>query len=84
MLRFTVGVLAMAVLFFGLAPLRIALAGGAQLALKTPLPHRNTDAGKSRMGRSIVALQMTLCVVLLVAAGLLIRTLRNLENTPLG
>jgi predicted permease len=27
---------------------------------------------------------MTLCVVLLVAAGLLIRTLRNLENTPLG
>ena len=32
----------------------------------------------------IVALQMTLCVVLLVGAGLLIRTLRNLENTPLG
>ena len=27
---------------------------------------------------------MTLCVVLLVGAGLLIRTLRNLENTPLG
>jgi predicted permease len=36
------------------------------------------------MGRAIVALQMTLCVVLLVGAGLLIRTLRNLENTPLG
>jgi len=32
----------------------------------------------------IVALQMALCVVLLVGAGLLIRTLRNLENTPLG
>jgi predicted permease len=32
----------------------------------------------------MVALQMTLCVVLLVGAGLLIRTLRNLENTPLG
>ena len=27
---------------------------------------------------------MTMCVVLLVGAGLLIRTLRNLENTPLG
>ena len=36
------------------------------------------------MGRIVVVLQMTLCVVLLVAAGLLIRTLRNLENTPLG
>ena len=27
---------------------------------------------------------MTLCVVLLVGGGLLVRTLRNLENTPLG
>ncbi len=27
---------------------------------------------------------MAMCVVLLVGAGLLIRTLRNLENTPLG
>ena len=36
------------------------------------------------LGRIIVALQMALCVVLLVGAGLLIRTLRNLENTPLG
>ena len=36
------------------------------------------------MSRVIVALQMTLCVVLLVAAGLLVRTLRNLENMPLG
>jgi predicted permease len=36
------------------------------------------------MGRIVVALQMTLCLALLVGAGLLIRTLRNLENTPLG
>ena len=34
--------------------------------------------------RIIVALQMALCVVLLVGGGLLVRTLRNLENTPLG
>ena len=39
---------------------------------------------RSRTGKIIVALQMALCVVLLVGAGLLIRTLRNLENTPLG
>jgi predicted permease len=81
---FTLGVLAMAGLLFGLAPLRTALAGRAELAIRTMAAASHTDAGKSRMGRTIVALQMTLCVVLLVGAGLLIRTLRNLENTPLG
>ena len=55
-----------------------------ELALKTSAATSNTDAGKSRTGSIIVALQMALCVVLLVGAGLLIRTLRNLENTPLG
>lgn len=45
---------------------------------------QNSEAGKSRTGRILVALQMTLCLVLLVGAGLLIRSLRNLENTPLG
>ena len=83
-LLFTLGVLVFAALLFGLAPLRVALAGGAQLALKTSAATSNADAGKSRAGRIIVALQMALCVVLLVGAGLLIRTLRNLENTPLG
>ena len=81
---FTLGVLALAGLLFGLAPLRVALAGKAELALKTWAATSHRDAGKSRIGRAIVALQMTLCVVLLVGAGLLIRTLRNLENTPLG
>ena len=83
-LLFTLGVLAFAALLFSLAPLRVALAGGAQLALKTSAATSNADAGKSRTGKIVVALQMALCVVLLVGAGLLIRTLRNLENTPLG
>ncbi len=80
MLLFTLGVLVFAALLFGLAPLRVALAGGAELALKTSAATSNTDAGRSRMGRVIVALQMALCVVLLVGAGLLIRTLRNLRK----
>ena len=83
-LLFTLAVLVFAALLFGVAPMRVALAGGAELALKTSAATSNTDAGKSRMGRIIVALQLTLCVVLLVGGGLLIRTLRNLENTPLG
>lgn len=83
-LLFALSILVLAALLFGLAPLRIALAAGPALSLKTSSATSNSDAGKLRAGRVIVALQMTLCVVLLVGAGLLIRTLRNLENTPLG
>jgi predicted permease len=81
---FTLGIMIFAALLFGLAPLRVALAGGAELALKTSAATSNADAGKSGTGKTIVTLQMALCVVLLVGGGLLIRTLRNLENTPLG
>ncbi len=83
-LLFTLGVLVAAALLFGLAPLRVALAGKAELALKTSAATSNLNAGKSRAARIAVTVQMTLCVVLLVGAGLLIRTLSNLENTPLG
>jgi predicted permease len=83
-LAFTLGVLVIATLLFGLAPMRIALASGAEQALKISSATSHTDAGKSRTGKIIVALQMAFCVVLLVGAGLLVRTLRNLENTPLG
>jgi predicted permease len=83
-LLFTLGILAFAGMLFGVAPLRVALAGKASLALKTSAATSNTDAGKSRTGKIIVALQMAMCVVLLVGGGLLIRSLQNLENTPLG
>jgi predicted permease len=83
-LLFTLGVLIVAALLFGLAPLRVALGSGAEQSLKASAATSHTDTGKSRTGKIIVALQMALCVVLLVGAGLLIRTLRNLQNTPLG
>jgi len=83
-LVFALGILVVAALLFGLAPLRMALAARPALGLKTSAATSNADAGRSRGARTMVAFQMTLCVVLLVGAGLLIRTLRNLENTPLG
>jgi predicted permease len=83
-LLFTLSILVLAALLFGLAPLRIALSGGPGLALKTSAATSNTDAGKSRTGKVIVTLQMALCVVLLVGGGLLVRTLRNLQSIPLG
>jgi hypothetical protein len=63
---FTLGVLVFAAVLFGLAPLRVAVAGGAELALKTSAATSNADAGKSHTGRMIVTVQMALCVVLLV------------------
>ena len=83
-LVFTLGVLVLAALLFGLAPLRVALSVGPTLVLKTSGTSSNMDAGKTRTGKMIVALQMALCVVLLVGGGLLIRTLRNLQHTSLG
>jgi predicted permease len=81
---FTLGILVSAALVFGLAPLRVAMSGGPGLVLKTSAATSHTDANRTRVGRIIVTLQMALCLVLLVGGGLLIRTLRNLENVPLG
>lgn len=83
-LFFALGALAIAVLMFGLAPLRIALSAGPALSVKTSAATYRASPGRSSTGRIIVAVQIALCVVLLVGAGLLIRSLRNLENTPLG
>ena len=83
-LLFTLAVLAFAAVLFGLAPLRAAIAGGAELAVKPLATISKTDVGTTKVGKVIVALQMALCVVLLVGAALLTRTLRNLKNTPLG
>jgi predicted permease len=83
-LLFTLGVLLLAAVLFGVAPFRVAMAGGAELALKTSAATSNTDAGKAHSANIMVGLQMALCVVLLVSGALLTRTLRNLENIPLG
>ena len=83
-LMLTLGLLVFAALLFGLAPFRAAIAGGAELELKSYAQVSSRDAGKTRIGKIIVAVQMALCVVLLVGGGLLIRTLRNLEDIPLG
>jgi predicted permease len=83
-LWFTLSILFLTSVLFGLAPLPVALSAGPGLALKTFSATSNTDARRSRTGRIVVAMQMALCIVLLVGAGLLVKTLRNLEKTPLG
>jgi predicted permease len=83
-LLFTLGVLVVAALLFGVAPLGVALSGGAELALKGSAATSGKDAAGSRAAKSMVALQMALCMVLLVGGGLLWRTLENLRHISLG
>jgi len=85
-LAFTAGVALLTGILFGLAPAlrvsRVSLAprmkaavrvtGGAALSGRLPLP------------RILVAAQAALSLVLLVGAGLFVRTLRNLENQDFG
>jgi predicted permease len=83
-LLFTLAVCGVAALVFGIAPLVTALRAPGIASLKvgasTAYRTRNSKWG----GHIVMAAQMTFCFVLLVAAGLLLRTLRNYESTSLG
>jgi len=81
---FTLAVSLTAALVFGLAPLRSVLRVPIGLALKTSAATANRDRSRIRGTQVVVALQMSLCLVMLVAAGLLVRTLSNLEGINLG
>ncbi len=83
-LLFALAVCALAALAFGLAPLRGVIRVPAGLSLKTSAAASRQDRRKIRAGHAVVALQISLCLILLVSAGLLVRTLKNLENADLG
>jgi hypothetical protein len=69
---------------FGLAPLVTAARVPIGLVLKTSSANTTADRRKTRTGQAIVAVQIALCLVLLVGGGLLVRTLQNLNAADLG
>src|SRR6201987_1381346 len=83
-LLFTAAVSAVVAIAFGLAPLGLISRLPLSLALRSA--GGTTRTGQNRLwGRKlVVALQISLCMVLLCSAGLLYRTLRNLESSDLG
>jgi predicted permease len=83
-LAFTLALSVAAALVFGLAPLVSAARVPIGLVLKTSSTNTTADRGKIRAGQAIVAAQIALCLVVLVSAGLLVRTLRNLNAADLG
>ncbi|MEO8504409.1 MAG: ABC transporter permease [Acidobacteriota bacterium] len=70
-------------ILFGIAPAWRATRGDVQSGLKE---NARTSPGRSRarLGKSLVAVQVALCAVLLVGAGLFLRTLSNLRHLDLG
>jgi len=83
-LAFTVAITAAVALLFGLTPLRAAMTVPVTATLKSS--STQVTEGRSRVlrGRILISVQMALCVVLLVGAGLLVRTLRNYQHIDLG
>jgi predicted permease len=82
-LTFTVAASLLTGLVFGMAPALRAMRRGFDPALK--------EATRSSMGRrgavlgkALVVVQVALSVVLLIAAGLFVRTLRNLKHVDVG
>ena len=83
-LLFTASIAAATAIAFGLAPVPFLRGLPLNLALRSS--GGAASAGRNHFwGRKlVVALQISLCMVLLCAAGLLYRTLRNLESSNLG
>ncbi len=81
-LFFTLGISFAAALVFGFAPLGSVTAESPWAALRTS----GTGAAQNqvRLRHAVVALQMAICLALLVGAGLAVRTLLNLESANLG
>jgi predicted permease len=83
-LVFTFAISLACAVVFGLAPLRSALSVSDRPGLRTSNAAAQRNKKTSWTGKLVVASQMTLCVILLVGAGLLVRSLRNYEILPLG
>jgi len=83
-LLFTLVISAVVSLLLGLAPLRQATNAPVMMAMKTQAGAGVQTRAARWTGNLTMAAQITLCFVLLVAAGLLLRSLRNFEKTDLG
>lgn len=85
-LLFTLGVSLAAGLLFGLAPaLYIGTAwGGSVLNSSTRAKMSSGGRGSRWWPKALVTTQIALCILLLVASGLFLRTLRNLQDQDFG
>jgi predicted permease len=83
-LAFTIGICLLNGILFGLAP----AFRGSRISLASSLAGRGADAraegGRFPLGKALVVAQVAATLVLVVAAGLFVRSLRNLQTEDLG
>ena len=82
-IAFTLAVTVSSALLFGLLPAWQATRTDASAALKEQ-GRAGASLGRMRLGRSLVSLQLALSLPLLACAGLLARTVYNLQHVDLG
>ncbi len=83
-LLFGLGIVVAAGVIFGTAPSIAAARISVMSALKTTAPMASRDRSRLANGQVTAVLQLALCLVLLTATGLLVRTLQKLESVDLG
>ena len=79
---FVCGVTALTGIVFGIAPAFRATGGDVNAALKQT--SRSVAGSKSLLGKSLLVVQVAVSIVLLVGAGLFLRTLQNLRQVDIG
>ena len=80
-LAFTIGVSLLTAVLFGLVPAWRATNQDLNTALKQS---RRTTGAVSRLSKGLIVVQVALSLLLLIGAGLFIRTLYNLQQVKLG
>jgi len=83
-LFFSVAISLGTALIFGLVPFWSVGRVPLWVALRTSGSSATQDRTGFRAGQVVVAVQMAMCLALLVGAGLAVRSLRNLESASLG
>jgi len=83
-LLFAAGVTVSTVILFGMTPAVLLTRTDLQSALKTGVRGASSSSGGSRARRVLVAAEVALAVMLLVAAGLLVRTVERLVHEDPG
>ena len=83
-LLFTLLISSVAALVFGLVPLWTALSAPVAGVLRSTATNTTAHRGRVLSGRMVLVAQMAICLVLLMAGGLLLRTLRNYATENLG
>jgi putative ABC transport system permease protein len=83
-LAFTVGVALLTGLVFGLAPLLHMGEQAVTLSIKEGGVRATSGAGRNHVRRGLVVAEIALAVMLVIGAGLLIRTFKNLTSVDAG